>query len=331
MVISDTINTPLISVIVPIYNVEQFLEKCLTSISSQTYKNLEVILVDDGATDNSGKICDKYAECNPNFKVVHKKNGGLSDARNTGLELCKGEYITFIDGDDYISQDYVEKLYNTLAKYNTDISVCAEQYVQYSENGEETIIKRPFNDYNGELVMTAAEALDNFIRQNMFDASACAKLYKTKCFEGIRFPCGYAYEDIGTIYKPFLKSKSVVFFSDRLYFYIQRQGSILHTNSNSKRYWDGIKMAESQYSDVIKQCPQLEKAVECRCLSMYFHAFIGAHNTNDSELKRYAWRKIKELRFRVLLDNKGRPKARVAAFLSLFGQNLFIKANNIFN
>lgn len=331
MVNSDIFNTPLVSVIVPIYNVEQFLEKCLDSICAQTYKNLEIILVDDGATDNSGKICDKYAENNPHIKVIHKKNGGLSDARNAGLELCKGGYITFIDGDDYVSHDYVEKLYNALIKYNTDISVCAEQYVQYNENGEDTVMKRPFKDCDGELVMTAEEALDNFIRQNMFDASACAKLYKAKCFEEIRFPCGYAYEDVGTIYKPFLKSKSVVFFSDRLYFYLQRQGSILHTNSDSKRYWDGVKMAENQYSDVMKQWPQLKKAVECRCLSMYFHAFIGAHSTNDSELKKYAWNKIKELRFRVLFDNKGRPKARAAALLSLFGQNFFIKANNIFN
>ena len=114
----------LISVIVPVYNVENYLKRCLDSIINQTYQNIEIILIDDGSTDNSGNLCEDYKKIDNRIKVVHKTNGGLSDARNTGIKKAKGKYITFVDSDDYVEYDYVEYLYNLIKKYDTNISFC---------------------------------------------------------------------------------------------------------------------------------------------------------------------------------------------------------------
>ena len=121
---------PLISIIVPVYNVEEYLDKCVESIVNQTYKNIEVILVDDGSPDNCPKMCDDWAKKDKRIKVIHKKNGGLSDARNKGIDESKGEYLSFVDSDDYITDNYVELLYNIISKEHADISM-AKQYVVY--------------------------------------------------------------------------------------------------------------------------------------------------------------------------------------------------------
>jgi len=128
----------LISVIIPVYNVEPYLKKCLDSVVTQTYKEIEIILVDDGSTDGSGPICDEYAAQDKRIRVIHKRNGGLSDARNVGLDRCSGRYVTFIDSDDYVASDYVERLYRILVEYNADIAVC-----DYFEFYDEEPVEHP--------------------------------------------------------------------------------------------------------------------------------------------------------------------------------------------
>ncbi len=123
---------PLISIIVPVYNVERYMERCLDAVVKQTYKNLEVILVDDGSEDRSGSICDRYASEDARFKVVHHQNGGLSAARNTGIKKATGEYITFIDPDDSITEDYIEYLYNLINKHEADLAICAIEEITES-------------------------------------------------------------------------------------------------------------------------------------------------------------------------------------------------------
>ena len=124
-----------ISVVVPVYNVEQYLEKCVNSIINQTYKNLEIILVDDGATDKSGKLCDELAKLDNRIMAYHKKNGGLSDARNYGVERATGDYIGFVDGDDYIDAEMYEKLYEAIKKENVDVAECNLKII-YSDRVE---------------------------------------------------------------------------------------------------------------------------------------------------------------------------------------------------
>ena len=318
----------LVTVIVPIYKVEKYLHRCIDSIINQTYSNLEIILVDDGSPDSCGAICDEYARIDNRIVVIHKANGGLSDARNAGLDIMHGSFVTFVDSDDYISLDYVERLHKVLKDNNADISVCAEAYVLELPNGKEKVIKRPFRDYEGTKVLTAEEALSCSLRQDLFEAAACAKLYCANLFAGVRYPVGFAYEDQGTTYKTFLKSRRIAFLGDYLYFYLQRSGSILHSSGSSKRFWDGIQMVEKQCNDVVAKHPNLKKAADSRLVSMYFHAYAGAQSTNDIHLMDYTWNKILKLRNSVLFDAYARPKARIALALSYFGQgmiNIFIK------
>lgn len=315
----------LITVIIPVYNVEKYIRRCIDSICSQTYREIEIILIDDGSTDASGKMCDEAALFDPRIRVIHKENGGLSDARNAGLDVMQGEYVTFVDSDDFVAKDYIEKLYAAIISGNADLSICAESYVTLDANGNIRTLKRPLRDYDGTLLMTAEEALSIMLTQDLYDASACAKMYRADLFMEVRYPAGYAYEDIGTTYKIFLKSQKVVYVGEHLYFYLQREGSILHSTNNSKRYWDGIFMVESQRDEIVRDCPQLKKDADCRCLSMYFHALMGADVANDVQLTAIAWEKIRGLRLGVLFNPNGRPKARIASLLSLLGRKIFLR------
>ena len=210
---------PLISVIVPIYNVEQYLDKCITSIVNQSYKNLEIILVDDGATDKCPDICDKWAIKDDRIVVIHKENGGLSDARNSGLNIAKGEYISFIDSDDWIDLNFYEVLYNSLLSNNAQISASEVLWVYDDHQKKEEY-------FYEKKIFSSEEALQTLIRGSGFYAIACNKLYKATVFDGIRFPVGKLHEDEFVVYKLIDKAESLVLCKEVNYYYRQRQGSI---------------------------------------------------------------------------------------------------------
>ena len=162
---------PLISVIVPIYNVEKYLDRCVDSIINQTYKNLEIILVDDGSPDNCPQMCDDYAKKDSRIKVVHKENGGLSDARNVGMEVATGEYVSFIDSDDYISLDFYETLLETIVDNDSDIVECG--VVKFYEDNS-------FDKYSDDLKVTnydTVDGLEGLINENPFKQHVWNKLY----------------------------------------------------------------------------------------------------------------------------------------------------------
>ena len=218
---------PLISVVVPIYNVEEYLDKCVESIVNQTYENLEIILVDDGSPDNSPKKCDDWAKKDKRIKVIHKENGGLSDARNAAIDIAKGEYITFIDSDDYVENDYVEFLYKNLIDNNADISM-GKQYVRYPNK---TINTGSENKY----VVNAHDCFDKLLYSEDFDVSAWAKLYKLDLFKNVRYPKGRVYEDSATTYKLIDKSNVIVLNSKPVYDYIIREDSISNNSFTEKK------------------------------------------------------------------------------------------------
>lgn len=318
----------LITVIVPVYKVEPYLRKCIESILSQTYANLEIILVDDGSPDSCGLICDEYADKDRRITVIHKENGGLSDARNAGLAAMHGKFVAFVDSDDYVSPEYIGSLYAALIQNDADIAACGEAFVGETSDGSTFPMKRPLRDVEGAINMTTKEALSCMLRQDIFDASAWAKLYRSEQFSDVRFPVGYAYEDIGTTHRLMLKSRKVTYIGDHLYFYLQREGSILHSGGNSKRFWDGLEMVRAQKERILAVIPELEKDVNCRCLSMAFHALMGASQTRDKKLLDYAWENIVGLRASVIRDKTARPKARIAAMLSYTGKTQFLKIWN---
>jgi len=219
---------PIISVIVPVYNVEKYLDKCIESIIDQTYKNLEILLIDDGSTDNSGKMCDEWGKKEKRIKVYHKKNGGLSDARNYAILKAKGEYLSFIDSDDWIEKNMYEKLISGCIKNNKDIGCCnrVRVYEQYSKN--ETIIDKDEKNVNKNDFLS-------IIMLN-FDTSVCNKIFRKKLFDKISFPKGKIYEDIATL--PYLVDISNGAYCNNLYgyFYRQNTSSISHNRFNIKKF-----------------------------------------------------------------------------------------------
>ena len=226
-------NNSLISIIVPVYNVEKYLEKCVESIINQTYKNLQIILVDDGSKDNSGKICDEFKLKDDRIEVIHKTNGGLSDARNAGLKIAKGDYIGFVDSDDYVEKDMFETFLSLIEKYNADISIVS--YYEF-ENG-----KFVEKDYTNELIkMNSLEGLKQILIDKKIPNYSCNKLFKRNLFNDIKFPVGKKFEDIATTYRFFEKANLIIFKDVAKYYYIRRENSITKrkTYDNYKDYID---------------------------------------------------------------------------------------------
>lgn len=220
---------PLLSIIVPIYNVEKYLERCIDSIINQTYKNLEIILVDDGSKDASGIIADTYASKDNRIKVIHKENGGLSDARNHGLDQARGNYIIFIDSDDFIDSSMCEILFTTAEKYSSDIVSC-NYYIFRAENH---ISVHPMSIQEDEKVFSGIDILKYYlIKTEPFDLNiVCNKIFKADLFNSkdgqIRFPKGRVQEDNFTTFRLFAKSDVVTTINQPLYYYLQRADSIM--------------------------------------------------------------------------------------------------------
>jgi len=216
---------PLVSIIVPIYKVEPYLRRCLDSIVNQTYTNLEIILVDDGSPDGCPQICDEYAAKDKRIIVIHKENGGLSDARNAGLDICKGEYISFVDSDDWISEKYTESLLDIARKERADIIVGKFKKIF----DEKMYIERdPTNcRYSIEVLNNRQSVEKLFGNDSIYFGIACGKLYSRTLLKNIRFPTGFLHEDDYILYKILYSSKKTIFIDFPLYFYFQRKNSIM--------------------------------------------------------------------------------------------------------
>ena len=220
---------PLISVIVPIYNVEKYLARCVDSIVNQTYKNLEIILVDDGSPDRCPQMCDDYAEKDSRIKVVHKKNGGLSDARNAGMAVATGEYISFIDSDDYVSDDFFECLLDVMNKENSDIAECSVVKFYEDNRFDEFIDDLSVKTYDTQDAMSA------LIAENPFHQHVWNKLYKTELVKDIPYAVGKLNEDEFWTYRVFGRANKVARLNKTMYYYFQRNSSIMGVGYNIRR------------------------------------------------------------------------------------------------
>lgn len=219
-----------ISVIVPVYNVEDYLKACLLSISNQTVENIEIIVVDDGATDSSGAIADQYAKDDSRVKVIHQLNGGLSAARNTGLDYASGEFVCFIDSDDWIEPDYLEVLLDALIKFEADIAVLKMKKIRDYEQITELTEKNDHWD-----LMDRQVAMKNLFMNNKIGYSSNNKLFRSKLFSDLRFPVGRLMEDMATTYLLIDRSQRIVVNQSEKYHYFQSPNSILRGSFNPKR------------------------------------------------------------------------------------------------
>lgn len=257
--------TDLISVIVPIYNVEEYIRECLESIINQTYTQLEIILVDDGSTDNSSNICDEYKKKDNRIKVIHQKNSGLSDARNAGIKIATGKYIQFIDSDDYIDRDMIEILYKLLAENSADVSICSNYILKDNIISSECSNKKNIYDRK--------EILKEILIDEKIRSYAWNKLIRKEMFDNVKFPSKKIFEDVLTIPKIFEKSNKVVFLDVPKYYYRQREGSILNKQTNALRL-EYIKAA----LEINKFIREKEPSLENYCAYNIAHITIKTYN-----------------------------------------------------
>lgn len=242
-------NYPKISIIVPIYEVEQYMNRCVSSIVNQTYKNLEIILVDDGSTDNCPDMCDKWKQRDSRIKVIHKKNGGLSDARNEGVKIATGELIGFVDSDDWIFDEMYQLLYEDMKRNGSDISACGVEIIW--ENNESELLTP-----KGHYLLNQQEAMEAIIRETKLKQPVVYKLYKLDLIRGIMFPKGKYHEDIFWSYRVIGKAHKVSIFDTPCYFYFQRGNSIMRSTYSLKRL-DSLEAKLERLEFLEKSFPDL--------------------------------------------------------------------------
>lgn len=303
----------LISVVVPIYNVENYLQNCVTSIIKQTYKNLEIILVNDGSTDHSLEIAKQLGEIDNRIKVINKTNGGLSDARNAGIDISKGKYITFIDSDDYIPCDAIEYLYLSMIHNCASISIGRLKTTSKLDDCDITYenFYKIFDKYN---------AINEMLYANKYSVAAPGKLYLKSLFDNIRFPFGKLHEDVFTTYKVFLKADKV-FYGDKLvYYYYHRPGSIMVSDFSKKRL------------DIIEALEQIEKDIPLEkygCINGFasqnvedMYMLLGLSPSRKIIEEFSIWNRVKKYRKFVIFDKNCSNRVRGYALMSYLGMNL---------
>ncbi len=262
------IEQPLVSIIIPIYKVEQYLRECVDSVIAQTYTNLEIILVDDGSPDKCPEICDEYAKQDSRIKVIHKPNGGLSDARNAGIEIAKGKYLSFVDSDDVIHNKIIEVLMNPiLDDVSVQISCCN--------------FKPFYDDTQPCLQQQITSITEIYSFKDYYTKRRCvaawSKIYTKALFEGIVFPVGHYHEDVYTTYKVCYKALKIAYTDNQLYYYRQRKGSIMSTYSMKR-----IADLRNAYSELIEFASDKDKSFFCLSIIDSAKLYSNIQNKHNS-------------------------------------------------
>jgi glycosyltransferase involved in cell wall biosynthesis len=306
----------LISIVVPVYNVEQYLQKCIDSIINQSYINLEIILVDDGSTDRSGSICDDYQNIDERILTIHKQNGGLSDARNKGLEIASGELIAFVDSDDWLPNNHIQILYDALKNNNAQLAIGKRCIVHKHIHNQ-----RQSRKTSEVILLNAEETLCRIFHYKLL-TTAWGKLYRTSLFDNIKFPVGKWFEDLDTIYRIIVKCK-IIAICDALYYYRVRPGSQQHSTFSERRL-DEIEISVNLNNYIEENFPSLAVAVKSQLISSCFHVlrYLPIDVKYDRD-RQYIISIIKKYRPIILKDRHARKKAWSACLLSYFGFWIF--------
>ncbi|MBQ9768212.1 MAG: glycosyltransferase [Lachnospiraceae bacterium] len=306
----------LISIVVPVYNVEAYVDICVCTLVAQSYRNIEILLVDDGSTDSSGSLCKRWAEKDSRVIYIHKENGGAASARNAALDVCRGQLITFVDSDDYIDENYIEVLYRAMKAEDADISICGWKNETSSGIGASDTSR-------GTVCYDKTEALKKLFYQEDYDTAMWAKLYRAELFEAIRFPVGNIYEDIAIIYKVFELAEKVVYSEYAGYHYLLRDtGTTLKTFSKKKM--DLIDVADEMEEYVLKHCPGVSDAMKSKYVRANFHIYLQIPRTDEFKEERARIEKnIDKYRKSVLKDARTRKGTKAALLLSGISYGMF--------
>ena len=274
--------TPLLSIIVPVYNVAAYLPRCVDSILAQSHKNLEIFLVDDGSADDSGRICDTYAEKDHRIRVIHKENGGLSSARNAALAEASGAYIGFVDSDDWIEPEMYGQMLTLMEKYDAQL-VCAGRYDVSGETGEKTVGLCPA----AEACVSGETLAGRIFLWDHCDSSACDKLYRRELFDGIRYPEGKTCEDIPVTYRLALKAQRAVLCDRPFYNYFHRSGSISKGAGISEKTFHYSQHTAVILADIRKNHPAIAPQAEFLRVHSLYHLLLRLDHAAPEIRKTY--------------------------------------------
>lgn len=317
-----------ISIIIPVYKVEKYIDRCVKSVQEQSFNNIEIILVDDGSPDRCGEICDQYAKNDSRIKVIHKENGGLSDARNAGTEIANGDYIMYVDSDDTIEKTACEELADIIEKYNADI-VCFNLRL-INEETQEIINEKFYNYSNTKNIkpISYEQAIEDNINRKNIRYEAPSKIYKKDIVKGIKFPKGILGEDFAVFYKFLKESKCTIYYDRNLYNYYQRSSSIMG-EKNIKLYID-VYNTEKEYYKTAKGL-NLEKETIAKLEDNLFKTLIKTFTKLNNNIKKEEYKNI-------ILDVKEdinkiefckiSPKMKIIYILFRLNNNIAAKALN---
>ncbi|MCM1125560.1 MAG: glycosyltransferase [Lachnospiraceae bacterium] len=310
-----TDNVPLISIVVPVFNVEMYVERCILSLVSQSYEKIEIIIVDDGSTDSSGRICEKYKDRDSRIKVIHKSNGGPSDARNIGMKCAQGEYIAFVDSDDWVAGDYISEMYRRIVQTNSDIAICG-----FWNTSKYKAVKKK-KDKERYSVYFQEEIIKQLLYRKI-STSVWGKLYKIALWNDVRFPLQKTYEEIEPIYFILSKCQKIVYMDKRLYYYFFRGSSIVNQKFSINKM-DYIENCKSLLMHVRIDYPQFENAAISRLMWADVHVLVHMDEPKEY-LNEYQiiMNDIKQYRDIVLKDKENRLETRIAAALTYLGYGI---------
>lgn len=318
---------PLISVIVPVYNVENCIKKCLDSILNQTFTNLDIVIIDDGSTDESFTILQEYSKYDQRIRLFHQKNQGISTTRNNGVKYSRGEYLTFVDSDDYVSEDYVEFLYNLIKKTNFRVKMALCSLVNvYSYTGEQQ------DCGNGkEYLLSGKKCIEKMCYNDMVDTCCYAKLTKKELYTNISFPNGELFEDIATTYQLFDQCEYIACGFVSKYYYFIHSNTIVTGNFNLHKF-DLLKMTDQMASFVVKKYPDLEKAVLRKQVWARFSTLNQTLNVsydkNIVEKRKNILDFISKNRLKIILNRKASLRDKIGCIALIFGFKIY---KNIWN
>lgn len=317
---------PKISIIVPVYNCEKYISNCINSILEQSFKDFELILVDDGSSDRSFEICESFAKKDNRVRAIHQPNSGVSRARNRGLDEAKGEYIGFVDGDDCVDKEMYKRLYKNLADNNADISICG--IVNYFVKKDGTTEKVRQSQVDGFWIFSGEQALKEALQSRLYSVNPVNKLFKRELFDKLRYPEGKISEDAFLIPVVISKAGKVVDDSKPMYYYLRRENSIT-TSNFSDRDWDVVEAYKNHLDMVSEKFPNLKKVAKFRYLWAYTYVIdkimLSENSENYLEDFKKAFNFIKKNILQIIFNPYFSLKRKIAVMVLLINKKIYKK------
>ena len=308
-----------LSIIVPVYNVEKYLRECVDSILNQKFQDFELILVNDGSSDSSGLLCDEYSDKDTRIKTLHKKNGGQSSARNMGIDIAVGDYIGFVDSDDWIHENMYEKLIKHGFEYGSDIVAC-NFWVMKKDGGFE-----PYNKNTKNYEFTQSEAMAEIYKNKILTFSPCNKIYKSHLFNKLKFIEGIILEDKDISYKLIYNSNKVSYIEECLYFYRYNNESTLRRSFSNKRL-DEYKVQVDMYNFYKKNYPEISELVyyDVFDIGSYLYSQIKAFNDNNLREYNYLLEFDKDILINLINNKQISIKKRIKLLIGITFPRIWI-------